>query len=102
LILEVIPDADFAERVRKLAQRIAAMPRIATMLEKRQMNGTLDMMGWSANHTFTHSHGAIIESMGEVAEASDGRLLRDIFANEGFKAFKEARDAPHAEPWLVD
>jgi 2-(1,2-epoxy-1,2-dihydrophenyl)acetyl-CoA isomerase len=102
LILEVIPDADFEERVAKLAQRIAAMPRIATMLEKRQMNGTMDMMGWTANRTFSHSHEAIINAMAEYAEASDGRMLRDIFANEGFKAFKEARDAPHAEPWLAD
>ena len=101
LILEVFPDDIFDEKIVKLGSRIAAMPAVSTMLQKRQINGTVDMMGWVANETFTRSHGGVLDAMSEYAEAPDGRPLREIMAKEGFKAFKEARDAAHEEPWLL-
>jgi len=51
---------------------------------------------------FAQSHKAIVESMGPLAEAADGRLLREILADESFQAFKTARDGAFKEPWLTE
>ena len=39
--------------------------------------------------------------MANFAE-TDGRMLREILAEDGFEAFKTARDAAFAVPWLRD
>jgi enoyl-CoA hydratase/carnithine racemase len=102
LVLEVIPHQELWERTLDLASRISAMPRFGVMLNKRNIDGTLDMMGWSSNKRFSRSHKALIEAMADRAQATDGRLLRAIISEEGFQAFKEARDQPFREPWLRD
>jgi enoyl-CoA hydratase/carnithine racemase len=100
LVLEVFPEDRFQQKVRDLARRIAAMPHEAVILNKREVNGTLDMMGFRANKTFALSHNAVVDSMSDGAKAADGRVLRDVLKTDGFKAFKEARDAAFTEPWL--
>jgi hypothetical protein len=56
--------------------------------------------GWTANKTFSASHGAVFDSSAKGATLRDGRDLLEIHKKEGFRAFKEARDAAHKEPWL--
>ncbi len=98
----MIPHDDLWPRTLDLATRISAMPRYGVMLNKRNIDGTLDMMGWAANKRFSRSHKTIIEAMSEYAEAADGRLLSAIRAEDGFEGFKKARDTPFADPWLRD
>jgi enoyl-CoA hydratase/carnithine racemase len=102
LVLEVIPQDDLWPRTLDLATRIASMPRFGVMLNKANVEGAMDMMGWSANKRFSRSHKALVESMANFAESTDGRMLREILAEDGFAAFKTARDAGFAVPWLQD
>jgi enoyl-CoA hydratase/carnithine racemase len=100
LVLEVVPDAELADRTRELAARVAAMPGHGVEMNKQQINGTMDMMGWGANKTFSASHGAVLDSAALGATLPDGRDLLEIHRREGFRAFKDARDAAHKKPWL--
>lgn len=100
LVLEVVPDAELQSRVRALAARIAAMPGHGVEMNKQQINGTQDMMGWAANRAFSISHGAVLDAAAKGAKLPDGRDLLEIHKQEGFRAFKEARDAAHKESWL--
>jgi enoyl-CoA hydratase/carnithine racemase len=100
LVLEVFPEDRFLDKVYDLARRIAAMPHEAVILNKREVNGTLDVMGYQANKTYARSNNAVIDTMSEHARAADGRKLRAILRDEGFQAFREARDAAFKEPWL--
>lgn len=102
LVLEVVRDEELWERTLDLATRIAAMPRFGVMLNKRNIDGTADMMGWSINKRYSHSHKPLVEAMGDEAATPDGRNLRQILHEEGFDAFKTARDAAFATPWLRD
>ncbi len=102
LVLDVIPSDELWSRTLDLAQRISAMPRYGVMLNKRNIDGSLDMMGWANNKRFSQSHKAVIEAMAGYAEAADGQPLRQIMAEKGFAAFKKARDRPFVEPWLPD
>jgi enoyl-CoA hydratase/carnithine racemase len=100
LVLEVVPDDRLGERVEDLARRIAAMPREAVMLHKQEINGTLDMMGYAANKTYARAQEAVVNAMSHMARSSDGRLLFEVLREQGFKAFKDARDTPFKPPWL--
>ncbi len=100
LVLAVVPDANLSERVLSLAERIVAMPPAGVLLNKRAIDGTIDLMGWRANELFNRSHSAVTDAMSKTAATADGRNLRQILREEGFTAFKKARDAPFAEPWL--
>jgi enoyl-CoA hydratase/carnithine racemase len=100
LVLEVVPAERLMDKVYDLARRIASMPREAVMLHKQEINGTLDMMGYAANKSYVRAQEAVVNAISHQARASDGRLLWDIFREEGFKGFKDARDAPFKEPWL--
>jgi enoyl-CoA hydratase/carnithine racemase len=100
LVLEVVPDDDLQDRARALAKRIVAMPGNGVEMNKQQINGTLEMMGWTQNRTFSASHGAVLDASAKGAKLRDGRDLLEIHKEEGFRAFKEARDAAHKEPWL--
>lgn len=99
-VMDVTQDDELVDRAMALANRIAQMPPIGVYLNKRQIDGAVDMMGWAANDTFNKSHQAVVDSAARLATAGDGRLLREILDNEGLAAFKAARDQPFAEPWL--
>jgi len=100
LVLDVVPADRLVERVIDLAMRIAAAPQFGVMMNKRNINGTEDLMGWSANRLFSNSHTTLTELMVPIAAGPDGRPLQQILADEGFRAFKAARDAAHPTPWL--
>ena len=100
LVLEVTPPDRLQDRALDLARRIAAMPPIGVMLNKRGVNATLDVMGWSTNVGFQRSHAAVTDAMLKHATGTDGRLLRDVLREEGWQAFKAARDSAFEPPWL--
>jgi enoyl-CoA hydratase/carnithine racemase len=102
LVLEVVADERFTERIADLARRIAAMPVPATVLNKRNVNVAVDTMGWLLTRDFNRSHYPVIDAMSPYAEATDGRRFADIMRDDGWKAFLAARDAPFADPWLED
>jgi 2-(1,2-epoxy-1,2-dihydrophenyl)acetyl-CoA isomerase len=100
LVVKVVPHDRLGERVRQLARRIAAMPAAGVLLNKRAIDATMDMMGWTTNVLFHRSHAILTDSMVPRARTPDGRLLQEIFEREGFPAFKQARDAAFREPWV--
>jgi enoyl-CoA hydratase/carnithine racemase len=100
LVLEVIDQSEFAERIEALARQVAAMPPIGAVLNKRNVNATLEAMGWNEARGFNQSHYALIDAMSPYAEAADGRRLADVLQAEGFKAFVAARDAAFSRRWL--
>ncbi len=102
LVLTVVDETVFAERVSSLAHRIAGMPRYGTELHKRNVNAAVDTMGWGLTRLFNQSHYPVIDAMSPYAESADGRRFSDILRDDGWKAFLAARDAPFADPWLDD
>jgi enoyl-CoA hydratase/carnithine racemase len=100
LVLEVFPREAFAHKVDDLARRIVAMPRHGVTLNRRLINGAASMMGWSAQKELAVPLNAVTSAMTEHAVAADGRNLQQVLHEQGWSAFKEARDAAFAEPWL--
>jgi enoyl-CoA hydratase/carnithine racemase len=101
LILEVLTRDTFDHKVNDLARRVAAMPRHGVMLNRRLLNEVSTMAGWNTTQKeLATAINAIIMSLHDEARAVDGRLLFEILAQEGWKAFKEARDKAFKTPWL--
>jgi enoyl-CoA hydratase/carnithine racemase len=100
LVVKVVPHDRLAARVAALARRIAAMPPAGVLLNKRAIDATMDVMGWTTNALFHRSHAILTDSMVARARTPDGRLLQEIFEREGFPAFKRARDEAFREPWV--
>ena len=99
-LLEVIQRDVFAERVQALAARIAAMPPLGVRLNKQNIDGSVDMMGWDQNLLFTRAIKAVLQSAAGEARSADGVPLRDLLRREGLRAFIAARDAAFTTPWL--
>lgn len=100
LVLEVFPRETFEGKVDDLARRIVAMPRHAVMLNRRLINAAASMMGWGMQKQVATPLNAVTSSMTEFALAADGRNLQQVLREEGWSAFKRARDAAFAQPWL--
>lgn len=101
LILEVIKRDNFHQKVNDLARRVAAMPPHGVVFNRRLLNETSNMAAWaSTQKQLAIATNAIVMSLHRDARASDGRVLFDILAQEGWKAFKEARDEAFKSPWL--
>lgn len=99
LILAVIPHDDFADKVADLGRRIAALPTAAAAMNRRVVNGAMDHMGWGSQKDLALALNAVANGEGHAARAADGRLFRDLM-QQGWKAFKEARDEPFRTSWL--
>jgi enoyl-CoA hydratase/carnithine racemase len=97
----VVPHAQLLERALTLGKRIAAMPRYGVMLNKANIDGTMDMMGWLATGRFSDSHGAVVQGMTAFAETADGTRLADL-RGQGVRAFVQARDAAFTESLLPE
>jgi len=100
LVLKVVSHDRLADRTAALARRIAAMPPAGVLLNKRAIDATMDVMGWATNMLFHRSHAILTDSMVPRARTPDGRLLQEIFEQEGFPAFKKARDEAFRESWV--
>jgi enoyl-CoA hydratase/carnithine racemase len=100
LVLEVVPDDDLLPRAVDLAQRIARMPRDATLLNRRAIDGVADASGDAAGRIAGRAHDTVTLSMAPWATAPDGRTFRSIIADEGMAGLKAARAAQWTDPWL--
>ena len=100
LVLEVVEEEEFGERVDALAARIAAMPPTGVMLNKQNVDGTMEMMGFGQNALYTRAIKAVLQSTAPQARSADGTLLREVLRDHGLRAFIAARDAAFREPWL--
>lgn len=100
LALEVVADESLIDRALELGGRIAAMPPIGVTLNKRGVNGTLDLIGWADNRVFSRSHAALTDAMIAHAVASGGEILMETLRADGWEAFKEARDRAFERSWL--
>ncbi|HUY18784.1 MAG TPA: enoyl-CoA hydratase/isomerase family protein [Candidatus Binataceae bacterium] len=99
LVLEVFRPEIFEPKVYDLARRIASMPRDAVILNRRLVNASLRAMGWGTQKQLARALNSVTNSVGEEAVAADGRKFAEV-RKAGWKAFKEARDAPFKKPWL--
>lgn len=102
LVLEVVEEDRFQERVDSLAARIAAMPPVGVTLNKQNVDGMMEMMGWTQSAIYTRALKAVLQSTAPEARSADGTKLRDVLRNEGLRAFIAARDAAFRTPWLED
>jgi enoyl-CoA hydratase/carnithine racemase len=102
LVLEVVEEGRFGERVDDLAARIAAMPPTGVRFNKQNVDGTMEMMGWNQSAIFTRALKAVLQSTAPEARSADGTKLRDVLENEGLRAFITARDAAFRGSWLED
>lgn len=102
LILEIVEHDQLLDRSIALAQHIANMPRRAVELNKKQVDATMDIIGWSANEVYTRTQTAVIDDMGKWATNHEGEALFEILREKGVKAFTEARDKGVDQPWLPD
>jgi enoyl-CoA hydratase/carnithine racemase len=100
LVLDVFPRETFQAKVDDLARRVAAMPRYGVTLNRRLLNSAATMMGWGAQKELALGMNTITNAMAEHATAADGRNLQAVLREEGWRAFKEARDAAFEQPWL--
>jgi enoyl-CoA hydratase/carnithine racemase len=100
LVLEVFPRDDFEAKVSDLARRIAAMPRHGVALNRRLINGAAVMMGWHAQRELGVALNTVTSAMVDHAQNARGQNLQRVLRDEGWAAFKEARDAAFSEPWL--
>ncbi|MBS1677066.1 MAG: enoyl-CoA hydratase/isomerase family protein [Actinobacteria bacterium] len=101
-VLETVAVDRFAARVDALAARIAAMPPTGVMLNKQNVDGMMEMMGWNQGAIYTRALKAVLQSTAGQARSADGTRLRDVLQNDGLRAFIEARDAAFKTPWLAD
>jgi enoyl-CoA hydratase/carnithine racemase len=102
LILEVVDESRFEDRICDLAQRIVAMPWQGVQLNKRVIDTAADMMGLHNQKVAARAINALVGSSSKDAEAADGRRLTDVLAEHGFKEFLRARDEAFRTPWLKE
>lgn len=100
LVLEVVDDEQFTDRVDDLARRVVAMPWQGVQLNKRIIDSAADMMGLHNQKVAARGMNAVLGDVSRDARAADGRLLGDVLATGGFKEFLKARDAAFTTPWL--
>jgi enoyl-CoA hydratase/carnithine racemase len=100
LVLDVVPEEEFHDRVYDLARRIAAMPPDAVQLNRRLVNATMDIMGWGATRELSRALDSVMASVAASSRAADGRAFKDLLAAGDWKGFREARDAAFLPPWL--
>lgn len=101
LVLAVIPQAVFADKVADLGRRIASMPPAAVAMNRRVVNGVMDHMGWGSQKDLAMALNSVANGDLPQAAAADGRLFSEL-KEQGWAAFKQARDEPFRVPWLDD
>jgi enoyl-CoA hydratase/carnithine racemase len=100
LVLDVFDKDDFATKVYDLARRISAVPPNAVMIHRRIVNTTMDNMGWKNQKAIGRALNGILGAAAKENRSVTGRSFSDILEEDGWSAFKEARDSPFFPPWL--
>jgi enoyl-CoA hydratase/carnithine racemase len=102
LVLEVFPPASFVDKVYDLASRVAAMPHDAVVFNRRVVNEAVSNMGWERQMRVATALNVIPNLLAGEATNAEGRNLRQVFHEEGWEAYKHARDAAFEPPWLEE
>jgi enoyl-CoA hydratase/carnithine racemase len=100
LVVAVVSHERFAAKVADLGRRVAAMPQPAVSSNRRVVNGAMEQMGWTAQKQHALALNAVANGELREATAADGRRFSELL-EQGWDAYKEARDAPFREPWLT-
>ena len=99
LILAAIPDDQFVAKVNDLARRIASIPPRGVEMNRQVVNSALDHMGWGAQDDLAIALNSIATAESREARAANGKLFSEL-REEGWDAYKAARDEPFQPPWL--
>lgn len=86
----VVPPGDLQEAAWALAQRIAMVPPWAVQMKKRSLRAAYDAMGFS---TAIRQHG-LADTLVIGGDFPEQRALLGILAEQGMRAFLDARDGP--------
>jgi enoyl-CoA hydratase/carnithine racemase len=98
LAFRVTPHAALADAVQQFARRLAMIPPAALRLNKRQLDGTLEMMGMYRALEYGALAAALVHAV-DSGDRTDGRRsLRELRETEGLGAFLDARDTPFDGP----
>jgi enoyl-CoA hydratase/carnithine racemase len=93
LVNRVVPAEELQDTAWKLAERIAKVPPYPQQMTKRSLRATYEAMGFK---TAMRQHG-LADALVIGADLPEQRALFEILANEGMRAFLEARDGPFRE-----
>lgn len=99
LVLEVVTPEDLLSKAHDLARRIAAMPRDTMVMNRRLINTGMNLSGWKAQKEAGIAFNAATNSCFGRHTAWNGERFADL-REQGWKRFKEVRDAPFTTPWL--
>lgn len=94
LLVDVVPHEELLPAALALAERIAMVPPLAVRLNKRMLDGILEMSGLDKSQEYGHVVAAICHTLGDQATDQAGRRLSTIRETEGLRAMLEARDGP--------
>ena len=100
LVLAVVPAAHLDARASDLAERIARLPREATLLNKACIDAMNDVMGRTSGRLVGRAIDTSTVAMAKFAQAPDGRTFEDILRAEGMEGVKKARDEQFKGGWL--
>ncbi len=90
LVNRVVPLATLEETAWRFAERIAHVPALALEMKKRSLRAAYDIMGLNAA---IRQHG-LADTLMIGSNIPEQRRLLDILAQQGMRAFLDARDGP--------
>ena len=93
LVNRIVPGEELEEAAWKLAERIAKVPPYPLQMTKRSLRATYEAMGFNKA---MRQHG-LADALVIGADLPEKQALFEILANEGMRAFLEARDGPFRE-----
>jgi enoyl-CoA hydratase/carnithine racemase len=99
LVLEVVPPGALLARAYDLARRIVAMPRDTMIMNRRLINTSMNLSGWTAQKQLGLAFNATTNSCFGEHRAWNGERFSDLMARD-WKTYKEVRDAPFKQSWL--
>ena len=94
LAFRVVPHDALAEAVQQFARRLALIPPAALRLNKRQLDGALEMAGMWQALEYGALAATLVHAVDSSDEAAEGQRLRGVRDREGMGAFLAARDTP--------
>jgi enoyl-CoA hydratase len=97
LAFRVVPHDQLADAVQRFARRLAMIPPAALRLNKRQLDGALEMAGMYRALEYGALAAALVHAIESTDEPDGGRRLRAVRDAEGLGAFLTARDTPFQE-----
>jgi enoyl-CoA hydratase/carnithine racemase len=94
LVNWVVPDAELATKTQEIARRVANSPTYALSLAKRAVRLTMDIQGF---HSAQSAHRWVDTYLLASNGVTEKEALMGILANDGMRAFLEARDTPYGD-----